>query len=559
MSGTLMPTAKSSNQSKGPPASVGPGIDTRRVDEEGTPDVYRNLIDKLKQRGELDESIIEPMSLDWRAEQECLPRLKNELAERKQFLPRAGEIVLFVRELPRGVTITRERKSGAFKLYHEGNGSFIGNPAWEAGLVGQTPIEAIDLDDVADEPEKAMSVSYSGIRVEPVPDPNGKNKSLSKRYKYVPLHHTRPFIFWKEFLGQIPENQWHMTIKHALTLMSTFSLLDKHRFKGKWPKASIYCHGIYVGSELLAIGDTVRLLPKQDGPRCASTVVIKTIRLELDNLDKASNNDYDEGRPYNSSIFIYGKGYTTEAEQSSKEWASLDDEESKVNMEYYQALYPSHPPNKELKVPFSRILSRLYDSDAMTLWLPSPLDKEGHISLRGLDQGQEGLLEARAYARATDQRIINDLGSTWFWGDTRAQALDLQTVNGLEISQHDTERDPTDWRRQIKVMESVAQENKMAEQQTGNPLQRNLKAFMAPPPHGLDLPVRSGTVGLKGETGRLSSGSSTATGEGSVSGSKRRASRVGDSRSEDDMEEQAKAMGNQRDNRKKVKVAVVID
>lgn len=556
---SLLPKMKSDTLPKRQPKQFHPGMDTSHVDEEGTPDVYRNLIDKLKRHGELDEPITEPMSLDWRAEQECLPRLKKKLTEHKQFIPRAGEVVLFVRELPRGVIISCERKTGAFKLYNETKGIFLGFPTWEAGLVGQTPLEAIALDDVADEQEKVTSVSSSGIRVEPIPDPNGEDKSLSKRHKYLPLHHTRPFVFWKEFLVQIPEKQWHKTIKHALTLMSTFSLLEKYRFKGQWAGASIYCHGIYVGSELHVVGDTVRLLPKEhEHGGCTVTLVIKSIRLELDNLDKASDDDYDEGRPYNSSIFMYGTGYTTESEQSLEDWIPLG-EQSKVNMEYYQPLYPLHPPNKELKVPFSRILGRLYDSDAMTLWLPSPLDEEGHISLRDLDQGRKGVLEARAYSRASDKRIISELGSTWFWGDTRAQALDLQTVNGLETSKYDTERDPKDWRKQIKVMEEADQVHQTTEHSSGA-LQKNLnlRAFIAAPQQRLDLPVRSGGVEHSEERSRANSGSGTSTGNSFVSGLKRRASKVIDSKPDEGMGEQIGGVETDSNNRKKSKVAVTV-
>jgi hypothetical protein len=101
----------SSVEPKGRPTRVDPGMDSSRVDEEGTPDVYRNLIDKLKQYGSLDEIIVEPLSMDWRAEQILLPKLKQQLETCPQYLPRAGEIVLFLRNPPVRTVISFNGKS----------------------------------------------------------------------------------------------------------------------------------------------------------------------------------------------------------------------------------------------------------------------------------------------------------------------------------------------------------------------------------------------------------------------------------------------------------------
>ena len=204
-------------QPKGRPKIISAGMDTTRVDEEGTPDVYRNLIDKLQKYQTLDEPINEPLSMDWHAEQECLPRLKHELEASVLYSPRVGDIVLFVTHLNEGTTVSRDRKSGEFKLYHQESKTFLGYPKWEAGLVGQTPAELTDLEDIVHEPPKESSVSISGLRIESLPHPNHKDKSLSKRYHYVPLHQTRPFVFWREFLYGIEEKAWHPTIRNALT------------------------------------------------------------------------------------------------------------------------------------------------------------------------------------------------------------------------------------------------------------------------------------------------------------------------------------------------------
>ncbi|KAF2177658.1 hypothetical protein K469DRAFT_602462 [Zopfia rhizophila CBS 207.26] len=456
--GSTIQTSKAVH--KGRPKLIGSGMDTSRVDEEGTPDVYRNLIDKLKRHGTLDETITESMSMDWRAEQEILPTMLKKLRSEPQWLPRTGDLVLFIRTLPPDVEICQD-KDGGFQFYDHANKIFVGYPTWEAGVVGQPPAEDLAIDDLVAQTEKEMGVSYSGCRIEPLPDPNDTNKSLSKRYKYVPLHHTRPFIFWKEFLGHIPEEQWHPTVKNALTVMSSFSLMGKHRFRGTWPNASIHCHGIYIGSELLSVGDTVRLLPKSPSSTCTDVLIIKSIRLKLSNLDLASDNDYDEGRPYNSTVLITGPAYTSDLTRLNKEY--LTSSPPPRSMSKYPEFYPLHPPSKELQISFSRILGRLFEADAMTLWFPSLSEDMKTVLPPDLSLGVEGVVGARQFARERDRRIEGMLGSSWFWGDTRAEALDLETVNGLEVGRFDRDRNPKEWRKMIKTMDMMTSEKEREE------------------------------------------------------------------------------------------------
>ncbi|KAF2713555.1 hypothetical protein K504DRAFT_424265 [Pleomassaria siparia CBS 279.74] len=471
-------------QYKGRPKLVTPGMDSSRIDEEGTPDVYRNLIDKLQKHGTLDEAITEPLSMDWRAEQEILPETFKELQVNPQWLPRRGDIVLYVRELPADVEICRDNKTGEFKLLDISTRSWRSQIWWEAGLVGQTPAEETDIEDLVGEPakQKLKNISYSGVRVEPIPYPNSTDKSLSKRHRYVPINHTRPFIFWKDLCGHIPEEMWHPTIKNALTAMSSFSLMGKYHFRGTWPEAQIYCRGIYIGSEMIVVGDTVRLIPKSSAAStsssCTDILTIKSIRLKLTNLNIANSNDYDEGRPYNSSVQIFGTAYTSDASRSSEGWPLPEKLHKREPWRY-----PLHPPDKEMQVPFSRILGRLFESDAMTLWFP-PLTPSSDMSPRleppNLSQGLEGLLEARNFSRENDRRITDMLGANWFWGDSRAEALDLRTVNGLEISKFDDERDPKEWRKYIKAQEGQMMAG-VGEERDLSSVQRSLRGFAAPP------------------------------------------------------------------------------
>jgi hypothetical protein len=494
------PPASSNEPPKGRPKLIGPGMDMTHVDLEGTPDVYRNLIDKLKRFTTIDEIIEEPLSPDWRAEQKVLPDMLQSLRQQAQWIPRSGDIVLFIRELSSGVEVLRHERTGEYRMYDEETEELLGTPQWEAGLVAEVPTEPTSITDLH-RSESNTNVIYSGVRLEPLPNPNEPDKSLSKRYKYVPLRQTRPFILWKDLLHEVPQVQWHPTVINALTLTSTVSVFARYRFRGTWPAATTYCHGMHLGSEMLVVGDVVRLLPSANKLQtcCVDILVIKSIRLKWSNMDKASVNDYDEGRPYTSEIYVYGSAYTSDPLAVNKEYLSEDNAEPPKAAASYAEWYPLHPASKELAIPYTRILGRLHEQDAMSFWLNSDPDDRPTP-----DSGREGVYEARAFARNNDKRITSSPGATWWWGDDRADALNLRTINGLDVTKYDQKRDIRALRKNIKVLDSL--ENAKPSSKPSAPPSfggRDLRRFMAPGtaalPGGVqgvqDLSIRDGTAG----------------------------------------------------------------
>lgn len=493
------PTTAKGPSTQGRPKITGVGVDTTRVDEEGTPDIYRHLIDKLHRHKTLDEIIEEPLSADWRAEQRAIPKMLHTLRHQDQWIPRVGEITLFLRDLPSGTEIMRHEITGEYQMYNEDAEEFLGAPPWEAGLVGEVPAASVAIADLHRN-DSDNSVIYSGVRIEPLPNPNDANKSMSKRYKYVSCRQTRPFVLWKKLLEHIPHEQWHPTVRNALTVTSTLSLLGRYRFRGTWPDATIYCHGIHLGSEFLVVGDTVRLLPSASKmqSRCTEIMVIKTIRLKWSNLDKASDNDYDEGRPYNTETFIYGTAYSSDPAAMNKEYLSQDNAEPPKAAAEYGSWYPLHSSTKELAIPFTRIAGRLYERDAMSFFLNSDPDERP-----GLDDGREGLLEARAYARNHDERISKEPGATWYWGDNRADALNLHTINGMEVAKYQDERDPQSMRKNLKVLNAIEKATSSTNVRPAESVttpNRDLRRFMAPgtttlPERVRDLSITSSGAG----------------------------------------------------------------
>jgi len=464
------PTAIAAH-AKGRLKLVGAGVDSSHVDDEGTPDIYRNLIDKLRRYTDIDEIIEQPLSPDWLAEKEILPSILQTLSKQDQWLPRVGEIVFYLRDLEDAVEVMQHEQTGEYQLYDEEAEMFLGPPRWQAGLVGEVPTDSASMS-IADlhRSNTKTSVIYSGIRVEPLPSLNAPDKSLSKRYKYVSLRQVRPFVLWKELLKHIPQDEWNETIINALTVSSTMDLFGQYRFRGTWPEAFIYCYGIHFGSEVFTVGDTIRLLPNasKSQARCTEVMVIKTIRLRLSGLDLASSNDYDGGRPYNSEVLIYGSAYSSDPSSINKEHLSEDNAEPPRAGAAYGDWYPLHPASKELVLPLSRVAGRLYEQDAVSFWLNSDPGNRPTI-----DVGREGILEARAFARQHDCRIPP--GSSRYWGDNRADALGLKTINGLEVTRHDQKRDIRALRKNIKIIDKAS-----TTKPTGAAPERDLRRFMAP-------------------------------------------------------------------------------
>jgi hypothetical protein len=92
----------------------------------------------------------------------------------------------------------------------------------------------------------------------------------------------------------------------------------------------------------------------------------------------------------------------------------------------------------------------LHERDALAFFL-----KTGSEKLLGLDVGQKAVLDARKFSREHNERITQELNTTWYWADNRSDALGLHTVNGLEVSAFDPDRDIKDLRKKYRVLDGM--------------------------------------------------------------------------------------------------------
>lgn len=467
----------------------------RQVDEEGTPDVYRTLIDKVLSAGgnaaTVDEPIQQSLSPDWRAGNEQLKDLLAEWRSLPRYTPRIGDIVLFVRDVRPNLTLAWDHSISTWRSFDIETNAWLDRPKWEAGVVTQIPVEPTSTEDLYRIPiTKKISVVNSGFRIEPLAEPGNPKKDLVRQYRYIPLHGLRLFSQWQDCVAGLPESEWHPTVRHALMVSNTMCILAPTRFKGGYddysgPEATVFCQGAYIGSELIMIGDTVKLSPnpmEQKQTAVTDIMVVSTINARLVNIREANDDDWDEGRPYATCLHVSGLAYTQDPQRgftgmlkvpTAVDPAMLPDGLAEYG-EWYYMLDPQQP-SKRLEVPFTRIISRVPETIALTAWysLPEGVEPASKSSFQAvkspskrsatstsvpiaLSRGLPAISEARSYAYDRDPRIDKQAGKTWFWADTRIEALDLHEVSNRFVGVKDDIRgrkQMDDWRKALRALD----------------------------------------------------------------------------------------------------------
>ncbi|KAE8550895.1 hypothetical protein TMatcc_008957 [Talaromyces marneffei ATCC 18224] len=426
----------------------------RITDSEGVPDVYRELVTRLSKESEIDEPVSEPRSMDWRAENKLVREHIVRIGLQGSYIPRVGEVVLWVPRLNDGKLKYNEQER-SYQIYSSKMRRFIGRPDWRAGTVSEVPDkDPVVLEDLIEPTKKTWEVNYSGFRVETFPNPNSDDKSASLQYQYVHIYLLRPFNSWPTWLQGMPQKEWHPSIKHAMTVMSSVCMINKYHFKGVWPNASIYCRGMFLGPEMIVVGDTVRLKAKGATVNRLAPVtdvmVIKRIEFRLNSCIKDPQSPH-LAKSY--SIRIRGNIYSnlpTRACRNPDGYGSqpLNQQEvidafQQVGMSEYGAWYRTHRPGTAVEISHDMIIGRCYEPAAMELVF-------GHTSL---DYDLFGMLASRDWSRKTDNRMED--GQDWFWADYRVQALSIDTLNGDEVGRYSKSREPRMWRGVLNILDGI--------------------------------------------------------------------------------------------------------
>lgn len=464
------------------------------VDEEGTEDVFKHFISRLRNlpsddRG-IDADFAELDSLDWRAEHhdeslDLLPNYLTQIDQQPAYIPRIGEIVLFISNFLDGHYLLRDNKDRTYKFFAFSPKRFSGHPDWRAGVITAAPNEDVqngsaDFEDLLESPRKQTALNTAGFRVETLPDPNDTmNKSVSKQYKLVPLRNIRPMAQWQMLLHGIPEEKLHPSIYNALTCATSFSLLEKFKATGMWRFASIRCKGIFLGPELITVGDTVRLCSQTSASACTDILKVESIRLNLEGMELEHASKSSPLLASKSWVSFVGKAYTSVNVYTTlgKEAPVVPAAESKalfrsVGAREYGPWYHLHDPRSRFEVSYDQVLGKLCEADAVRLWtgqIDHRVHKKGLPEMRAsLDYDVSGIVAARAYASKVDARLPEGNGDeiSWFWADTRAEALAVESFNGLEVGKHWSVRDKAtlgSWNAQMKILNGITPTQEVAD------------------------------------------------------------------------------------------------
>ncbi|KAK5047514.1 hypothetical protein LTR84_006611 [Exophiala bonariae] len=468
------------------------------VDENGNEDVYKELIKRLytsrdSKKG-IEDDILEHNHMDWRATHEHqglgAAVVENHLTSMElqhSFIPRIGELVLWIPQFLHQHSLMIDENS-EYKFYSFDQKCFHGHPSWRAGVVAQVPSAKaqnglIDFPDIQGLPEKKTTLNTSGFLIETFPDPNDEmDKSASKQSRYVALRDIRPLSHWRMLLRGIPRERWHPSIKNALTCMTSMSLLEKFWFSGQWPNAHIRCKGLFLGPELIIVGDAVRIRP--EGPRngtkstCTDVLVVEQIRFNLVDIKEYFTYPDSEHLASSYTITLKGKGYTLDENRSYD--AQLTDSSDlrivpsqvplyevkttfkAVGAADYGNWYYLHDPMKRYEISHDMVFGRLYEAGAVQLWTGQIQTKEAinaHL-VPSLGFDVMGIETGRQFGTQSDQRLeqVPDGAICWYLGDHRADALDLEFFNGNKIGRYEAVRDKAtqeQWRNHVKVLNGL--------------------------------------------------------------------------------------------------------
>ncbi|EPS27979.1 hypothetical protein PDE_02924 [Penicillium oxalicum 114-2] len=437
-------------------------------DVEG-PDYWKIHVMDLKEKGTIDEEINHPLNLDWVLTHDYLKDYFVRLPLQPAFVPRVGEVVLFTYSLEGRLETNTE--TNIVEMRAE-DGGWLGMPQWRAGVVTQVSEEESSFLDIVQDTKKRQPVSYSGFRVETLPDPLADDKSYSLHYRYVPLKCIKPFGSFERWLWPTPREQLHPSIENAMTTMASYSLLHKVRFQGTWPNARISCKGIYIGPELLAVKDTVRLKPfgmkaedmeSSHGelkpglePPTNDVMVIEAIWLQLEDCDADPKS---EQLARKIVPFIAGKVYTRDPHRLNRVMPfdpdplekltpqEVDDAFQQVGMRVYGRWYRV-AAGKICVVTPGMILGRCYEPEATHL----------HFGTFDLDYDLHGVLSGRRYSVQVDPRI--PAGLEFFWSDNRVETLGLATMNGVDVGPAADQRDdPVRWQAILRILSGSTSES----------------------------------------------------------------------------------------------------
>ncbi|KAI9893884.1 MAG: hypothetical protein M1814_005437 [Vezdaea aestivalis] len=379
--------------------------------------IYKTYLRRFRDEN-INEGIHEKANWNWRLVSDLVVPEAVKILSLPSSWPRLGEVVLFDR--------------------NEGNDT----PQWEAGIISQTP----DQSPTKEDPflESHTNLTNFGFQIDPLKPWKRSNATLeaferSERafdqsidcHSYHALLNIRPFGLFRELAKPAKDHNYSPSIELALKYAASFALVMKYHVRGIYPNLEIFSKGIWLGAELLLVGDSVQVLPTKlptdpSEPKESYLLEIKSIRLEI--------RDINDRQSRSAHVYVYGKAAAFAMESGRR----------------YKT--PLHPPSNMFVVPLARIFGRAYSPSALTKWFPAATPSK---------LGVKGISQARRFSAEHDPRISRHDNRIWHWAESRADQLELGKFNGLLVGEAARNRvtddeaydDPDTLLRLIKVLD----------------------------------------------------------------------------------------------------------
>ena len=237
-----------------------------------------------------------------------------------------------------------------------------------AGVITQVPDTKVNVTTLGQKHgEEVEDLHLSGYLIEPFADFLCPEKDATVASLYVPTRHIYPFAYAIELHKGLHAREYHGSIYSAMERMCNFSLVYQQYIKGQWPGAILYFAGIYLGAELIVVGDAVRIRSEILEKRCHEIMIVKSIKLKYNDLEPEDDGSVTGEKFGLRRLLFRGYGYTTDPDHINRGDEVPFSEEFAVHKAMRQqqksvTWYRIGKPGQEMEVDFSRIIGRLFEA-----------------------------------------------------------------------------------------------------------------------------------------------------------------------------------------------------
>ena len=216
--------------------------------------------------------------------------------------------------------------------------------------------------------EEILPLHLSGYLIEPFPDVFSPKKDTELASLYIPIRNICPFTYAIELHKGRPTRSYHGSMFCAMERMATFSLVYQQYIRAKWPDCLIYYGGIYLGAELLVVGDAVRIKSEFIEKGCYEILIINSIKLKVNNIQAEPDGKTVTGESAGlRRLYFRGCGYTTNRYHPYAGGLVSFTEEVNIHPAMRQQQrslkwYRIGDPGEDMEVDFSRVIGRLFES-----------------------------------------------------------------------------------------------------------------------------------------------------------------------------------------------------